>query len=198
MNLERPSPLAVGQPKGEPWPPFLACKWSLSILRELLQGHYRPSQLQRHIPGLTRKVLYDRLRIFQEEGLVVPISKGGYPLQVEYRLTERGRSLAPLVDALLGDGLSASVVAEVLKCKWMREILLLVKERPYRTSELKQALGAISNKVLAERLAKLETLGLVQRQVVATKGVRVIYGLTPLAQGWKALKTVLTTPNGLG
>lgn len=197
MSLGQLSILGVGKQE-EVWPPFLACKWSLSLLWELLHGHYRPSELQRRIPGLTRKVLYDRLRKLQQAGLVLPVSTGRYPLRVEYRLTEQGKGLAPLVDALLGDGVPASAVAEVLKCKWMREILHLLRERPHRTNELKRAMGYISNKVLAERLAKLEALGLVQRQVVATRGVRVIYGLTPLAQGWTALKTVLVPTNGRG
>ncbi|MCS7207601.1 MAG: helix-turn-helix transcriptional regulator [Dehalococcoidia bacterium] len=187
-------PVGVGQDRVAT--PLLACRWTLTILWALFQGRHRPSELQRHIPGLRRKVLYDRLRKLQGEGLVVAVTGGGYPLRVEYHPTERGMALRPVVEALLGDGIPPAVVAEVLKCKWMGCILRLLRERPYRPSELKRALGGISNKVLAERLAKLEALGLVQRQVVATRGVRVLYALTPLAHGWRALGMVLAPPMG--
>ncbi|GBD11757.1 putative HTH-type transcriptional regulator YtcD [bacterium HR23] len=190
----------VGRPSAgaeeAPWPSYLMCKWSLSILLALLQGQQRPSTLLRSIPGLTRKVLYERLRTLQGDGLVEAVAWEGYPLRVEYRLTPRGVALRPVVEALLGNGVSPLVVGEVLKCKWMRDILLQLRARPHRPSELKKALGGISNKVLAQRLAKLEALGLVQRQVEAERGLRVRYALTPQAQGWPALKTLLLPSTG--
>ncbi len=75
----------------------LRCKWTLAVLEELARGTSRPSELQRALPGLTSKVLSERLRKLERFGLVDRTAFPEVPPRVEYTLTERGRSMSRLV-----------------------------------------------------------------------------------------------------
>lgn len=157
------------------WLELFKCKWTLRILAELRARPRRTAELLRALPGLRAKVLHARLDELQRAGLISRWERGGYPRHVEYRLTPEGRRLTPLLDHLLRNGIAPETVVVVLHCKWMRRILGLLLQRPHRPSELKRALPGISNKVLSERLRRLEALGLVTRTVLAERPVRVVY-----------------------
>ncbi|MGV9456442.1 winged helix-turn-helix transcriptional regulator [Streptomyces sp. NPDC003635] len=85
--------------------------WSLLLVRETARGHHRFDALQEEL-GISRKVLTERLaQLVQAEVLTrVPYQSG--PVRYEYRLTERGRGLLPVLLSmqdwadrwLLGDG----------------------------------------------------------------------------------------------
>jgi len=184
--------LISGPAAGEDvWLELLGCKWSLRILTELFKGGRRPAELQHLVPGITRKVLYDRLRKLQAHGLVERWESGGYPLYVEYQVTEQGRLLQPLVENLVSGGPDIEAVAAVLKCKWMRDVLALLSQCPRRMSELKRELPGISNKVLLDALQKLEGFGLIQRQVLAGRPVSVLYTASDRARRWEAIRLIL-------
>jgi DNA-binding HxlR family transcriptional regulator len=74
----------------------LRCKWTLAVLDELGRGVARPSEIQRALPGLTPKVLNDRLRKLERFGLLDRTVFAEVPPRVEYRLNHRGRELAGL------------------------------------------------------------------------------------------------------
>jgi len=79
---------------------LISGKWKLLILRELMSGTKRFSQLQRAIPGITQKMLTKQLRELEKAGLVNRKVYPEVPPKVEYSLTELGKSLKPVFDAM--------------------------------------------------------------------------------------------------
>lgn len=73
---------------------MLANKWTIAILRELLQGPKRPSDLERNLRGISAKTLSERLHDLQSWGLVLRQSHPEVPPRVEYSLTDMGRQLS--------------------------------------------------------------------------------------------------------
>ena len=74
-------------------------KWSLLIVRDLLAGPRRFSDLRRSLTAITPKWLSARLRALEEDGIVA--REAASPREVWYRLTPKGEGLAPVIDALL-------------------------------------------------------------------------------------------------
>ncbi|WP_406864983.1 helix-turn-helix domain-containing protein [Streptomyces sp. HUAS MG47] len=82
-------------------------RWTTPILWTLhARGRMRFVELQRHIGRITPKVLTQRLRQMERDGLVVRTYHPEVPPRVEYEISELGRSLAPLFAQLAewGDG----------------------------------------------------------------------------------------------
>jgi DNA-binding HxlR family transcriptional regulator len=76
-------------------------RWTTSVLWALDRyGRQRFVELQRHIGGITSKVLTQRLRQLERDGLVVRTYHPEVPPRVEYEITELGRGLAPLFATL--------------------------------------------------------------------------------------------------
>ncbi|KUJ67705.1 HxlR family transcriptional regulator [Streptomyces albus subsp. albus] len=80
-------------------------KWAVVLLAHLKQGPLRYGALRRRTPGISEKVLVQRLRELEAKGLVARTENDERPPGVEYRLTEEGLSLAPVLEALYGWGL---------------------------------------------------------------------------------------------
>ncbi len=74
-------------------------KWSLLVVRDLLRGPQRFTDLQRYMGGITPKWLSARLRDLEQAGIVERDHVEGRR-EVWYRLTERGRELTPVLSAL--------------------------------------------------------------------------------------------------
>jgi DNA-binding HxlR family transcriptional regulator len=74
-------------------------KWSLLIVRDLLAGPRRFSDLRRSLTAITPKWLSARLRALEEDGIVA--REAASQREVWYRLTPKGQALAPVIDALL-------------------------------------------------------------------------------------------------
>lgn len=75
-------------------------KWKVLILRDLLPGTKRFGELKKSIGGVSQKVLTAQLRDMEENGLVSRKVYPEVPPRVEYSLTELGRSLKPILDAM--------------------------------------------------------------------------------------------------
>ena len=75
-------------------------RWRTLILSHLKEGVHRYGELRRLIPGISEKMLTQRLRELEADGLVSRHDRGGSPPHVEYDLTGEGRSLAPVLQAL--------------------------------------------------------------------------------------------------
>ncbi len=75
-------------------------KWKLLIIRELLSGPKRFSQLQRAIPGVTQKMLTKQLRELERDGLISRKVYPQVPPKVEYSLTDLGEKLKEVLDAM--------------------------------------------------------------------------------------------------
>ena len=79
-------------------------KWKLLIIRNLKERPWRFNELQRDIEGISQKVLTDSLRQMIDEGLVYRHDYQEIPPKVEYGLTELGKEMLPIIDALADFG----------------------------------------------------------------------------------------------
>jgi DNA-binding HxlR family transcriptional regulator len=75
-------------------------KWKPMILRELKDGPRRFGELRRAIPGVRHKVLAEQLQQLQRQGVLSKKIEDGKILQTEYRLSEYGTTLRPVLEAL--------------------------------------------------------------------------------------------------
>ena len=75
-------------------------RWSGAILRAMLAGVTRFSDLAAIVPGLSDRLLSERLRELEGAGLVVRDVYPETPVRIEYHLTEQGRALEPVIEAL--------------------------------------------------------------------------------------------------
>ena len=75
-------------------------KWKVLILRDLMPGTKRFGELKKSIGNVSQKVLTAQLRAMEESGLVHRKVYAEVPPRVEYSLTELGKSLKPILDAL--------------------------------------------------------------------------------------------------
>ncbi|MEL6201311.1 MAG: helix-turn-helix domain-containing protein [Pseudomonadota bacterium] len=75
---------------------ILGTRWTLLLLRELLEGSTQFNEIARGVPLMSRSMLSQRLKDMENAGLLTRNARGrGKP--TEYRLTEAGRSLGPIV-----------------------------------------------------------------------------------------------------
>ena len=79
-------------------------KWKLLILRDLMGGTRRFGELKKSIGTVSQKVLTAHLRDMEEKGLLTRRVYAEVPPRVEYTLTETGRSVRPLLDAMAAWG----------------------------------------------------------------------------------------------
>lgn len=75
-------------------------EWKVLIIWELMEGTKRFSQLHRALSGVTQKMLTQQLRQLEKDAMVNRKVYPVVPPRVEYSLTERGRSLKPIIDAM--------------------------------------------------------------------------------------------------
>lgn len=75
-------------------------KWTLLILRDLFTGTKRFGELRRSLGQVSPKTLSERLREMEAQGLVTRRVYAEVPPRVEYSLTEKGRSLGDIIEAM--------------------------------------------------------------------------------------------------
>ena len=75
-------------------------RWTLLIVRDLLRGITRYADLQRSLAPIAPNLLAGRLRRLEDDGTVTREVYSRRPLRAEYRLTEQGHALAPVVITL--------------------------------------------------------------------------------------------------
>ena len=75
----------------------IGCRWSISVLRAVATGVTRPGALERHIEGISTKVLGDRLQNFTRAGIFERVQYPEIPPRVEYRLTPFGQNFIHLL-----------------------------------------------------------------------------------------------------
>ena len=77
-------------------------RWSGAILLVLLEGPARFSEIKECVPDLSDRLLSERLKELEAEGIVVRRVIAGSPVRTEYALTDKGMALEPSVRALPG------------------------------------------------------------------------------------------------
>ena len=78
--------------------------WTPSLIWKLSGDPRRFGELQRDIPGISPKMLTKRLRDLEEKGVVVRQVVPSSPPSVEYSLSELGRELVPVINAIVRVG----------------------------------------------------------------------------------------------
>ncbi|MCY7007232.1 helix-turn-helix domain-containing protein [Fusobacterium simiae] len=79
---------------------LISNKWKVLIIRDLLDGTKRFSELKKSINNISQKVLTSNLREMEENNLLTRKVYPEVPPRVEYTLTEIGYSLKPLLDGM--------------------------------------------------------------------------------------------------
>ena len=78
----------------------IGCKWSVSVLLAIEAGINRPGMLERHIDGISAKVLSERLRKLTVYGLLEKHSFAEIPPRTEYTLTLLGKKLISIIQQI--------------------------------------------------------------------------------------------------
>jgi DNA-binding HxlR family transcriptional regulator len=80
-------------------------KWTALILRDLIDGSKRFSELERSLKGISPRTLSQRLDDLEKYSIVTKASYAEVPPRIEYTLTEKGRDLLPMLKqmAVWGD-----------------------------------------------------------------------------------------------
>ncbi|KXV71204.1 transcriptional regulator [Acetobacter cerevisiae] len=79
---------------------YIDGKWKGVILYHLLQGTLRFNEIRKRLPNITQRMLTTQLRELEHDGFVLRTVYPEVPPKVEYSLTERGRTLEPVIVAL--------------------------------------------------------------------------------------------------
>lgn len=104
--METPSPTTISTPDTHSCPRYehamqiLGKRWTGLLLNALMAGPRRFCELTSLVEGLSDRVLSDRLRELEAEGVVQRIVYPQIPVRVEYQLTEKGHALKPVIDAI--------------------------------------------------------------------------------------------------
>lgn len=79
---------------------IVGCKWSVAVLARVRAGTRRPGALEHSIPGLTAKVLNERLRKLTRYGILARTQYAEIPPRVEYSLTPFGERFFGVLDGI--------------------------------------------------------------------------------------------------
>ncbi len=77
-------------------------RWTGAIVRALMNDVHRFSDLVETVPGLSDKMLSERLKELEQEGVVRRRVYAETPVRIEYELTDKGRDLQSVIDAVSG------------------------------------------------------------------------------------------------
>jgi DNA-binding HxlR family transcriptional regulator len=75
-------------------------RWTGAIVWSLSKQPLRFAELKRAVPGLSDRLLSQRLRELEAAGVVVRRVEEGYPARVSYALTDKGEALQPAINSL--------------------------------------------------------------------------------------------------
>jgi DNA-binding HxlR family transcriptional regulator len=76
-------------------------RWTLLVLRDMFLGKTRYDEFLASPEKISTNILADRLRRLEDMGMVAKQPYGTHRKRMEYRLTERGRSLLPILQAMV-------------------------------------------------------------------------------------------------
>ena len=98
---------------------FIGGKWKTVVLWYLCEGKKRFGELKKQIPNITEKMLSLQLKQLEKDGFVFRKIYAEVPPRVEYSLTEEGKTLIPILEAMCLWGKTKAktkgVIQEVIK-----------------------------------------------------------------------------------
>lgn len=75
-------------------------RWTLLIVRDLLRNRAKFNDLKQSLTGIAPNILSDRLQVLEQEGIIVSVLYSKHPPRYEYELTEKGRNLKHIINAI--------------------------------------------------------------------------------------------------
>lgn len=75
-------------------------KWTFLIIKNLIEGTKRFGELRKSLYGVSPKTLTVRLKELEERNIIKRTAYATIPPKVEYSLTEKGKSLKPIIKAM--------------------------------------------------------------------------------------------------
>jgi DNA-binding HxlR family transcriptional regulator len=81
-------------------------KWTLLVIRDLAECERRFCELERSLEGISPRTLSLRLKALEDQGVIERKTYSEVPPRVEYRLTEKGEALVPLIEDMRSYGRS--------------------------------------------------------------------------------------------
>jgi len=79
---------------------IIGSKWTALLVHDLSEGPRRFSELRRSCPGISPRTLSERLKELEAEEMLTRRSFAETPPRVEYDLTDKGRALLPVIEAM--------------------------------------------------------------------------------------------------
>jgi len=79
---------------------ILKCKWTLMILDRFRKDMRHPGELRRSIRGLSSKVMYERLKLLEENEIIERELISEKPLEVHYKLTQKGSQICEIISQI--------------------------------------------------------------------------------------------------
>jgi DNA-binding HxlR family transcriptional regulator len=79
---------------------LIGARWSGAIIQSLMQGPTRYGTIRAAVPEISDRMLSERLRILELEGIIDRTVIPETPVRVEYQLTEKGRGLESALTAI--------------------------------------------------------------------------------------------------
>lgn len=79
-------------------------RWTGAIVSVMVKGARRFCELREAIPGISDRLLTERLKKLEDEGIVAREVSADRPPQVSYRLTPKGEALGPVLDSVTAWG----------------------------------------------------------------------------------------------
>ncbi|MCS7232309.1 MAG: winged helix-turn-helix transcriptional regulator [Elusimicrobiota bacterium] len=155
---------------------LLECKWALQIIEKLWEGPKRPSQLLKLIPDIPERVLYQRLKSLEREGIVFKETSSSYPLKTFYYLIKKDE-LEALIE-ILKMYKTNPIFYKLLSYKWIIPILETLKS-PTTPKESLAFFKNIPEKIFYNYIKMLLKLGLIERLIIASRPVKILYRITP-------------------
>ncbi len=83
---------------------LIGSKWTALIVHDLSEGPRRFTNLEHACPGISPRTLSERLHMLESEGICIRCSYPESPPRVEYELTDKGRSLLPIIEEMRNFG----------------------------------------------------------------------------------------------
>src|SRR5690554_808642 len=80
---------------------FIGGKWRIGILWSMKTSSRRFGELKRDVAGITEKMLIQELRHLESMGVIHRVAYFEIPPKVEYSLTERGKTLVPILENII-------------------------------------------------------------------------------------------------
>lgn len=79
---------------------ILGDRWTLLVVRDLLLGKSTFNEIKSSLEGISSNILSERLQTLVEEGIIYSDLYSAHPPRYQYKLTESGLALRPVIDAI--------------------------------------------------------------------------------------------------